>query len=78
MTTIADPKAPRPPKPRPSRLTTRGNTELYGWVFTAHQLGGASAFQATLVVPEVATLPLLATAVLTAILSRERKRHVLP
>jgi succinate dehydrogenase / fumarate reductase, membrane anchor subunit len=33
MTTIADPKAPRPPKPRPSRLTTRGNTELYGWVF---------------------------------------------
>ncbi len=33
MTTIADPKAPRPPRARPSRLTTRGNTELYGWVF---------------------------------------------
>ena len=33
MTTIADPKAPRPPKARPARLTTRGNTELYGWVF---------------------------------------------
>ncbi|WP_421732656.1 succinate dehydrogenase, hydrophobic membrane anchor protein [Cellulomonas sp.] len=33
MTTIADPKAPRPAKPRPARLTTRGNTELYGWVF---------------------------------------------
>ncbi|KQT02439.1 succinate dehydrogenase, hydrophobic membrane anchor protein [Cellulomonas sp. Leaf395] len=33
MTTIADPKAPRSPRPRPSRLTTRGNTELYGWVF---------------------------------------------
>ena len=33
MTTIADPKAPRPPKPHPARLTTRGNTELYGWVF---------------------------------------------
>ncbi|WP_315095135.1 succinate dehydrogenase, hydrophobic membrane anchor protein [uncultured Cellulomonas sp.] len=32
MTTIADPKAPRPPRARPSRLTTRGNTELYGWV----------------------------------------------
>jgi succinate dehydrogenase / fumarate reductase membrane anchor subunit len=33
MSTIADPKAPRAPKARPSRLTTRGNTELYGWVF---------------------------------------------
>jgi succinate dehydrogenase / fumarate reductase, membrane anchor subunit len=33
MSTIADPKAPRAPRPRPSRLTTRGNTELYGWVF---------------------------------------------
>lgn len=33
MTTIADPKAPRPPRARPNRLTTRGNTELYGWVF---------------------------------------------
>jgi len=33
MTTIADPKAPRSPRARPSRLTTRGNTELYGWVF---------------------------------------------
>jgi succinate dehydrogenase / fumarate reductase membrane anchor subunit len=33
MTTIADPKAPRPPRARPSRLSTRGNTELYGWVF---------------------------------------------
>jgi len=33
MTAIADPKAPRPPRARPSRLTTRGNTELYGWVF---------------------------------------------
>ena len=33
MTTIADPKAPRPPRARPTRLTTRGNTELYGWVF---------------------------------------------
>ena len=33
MTTIADPKAPRPPRARPSRQSTRGNTELYGWVF---------------------------------------------
>ena len=33
MSTIADPKAPRAPRARPSRLTTRGNTELYGWVF---------------------------------------------
>ena len=33
MSTIADPKAPRPPRARPARLTTRGNTELYGWVF---------------------------------------------
>ncbi|RHA39658.1 succinate dehydrogenase, hydrophobic membrane anchor protein [Cellulomonas rhizosphaerae] len=33
MTTVADPKAPRPPRAKPSRLTTRGNTELYGWVF---------------------------------------------
>jgi len=33
MSAIADPKAPRAPKARPSRLTTRGNTELYGWVF---------------------------------------------
>ncbi|ROS23104.1 succinate dehydrogenase, hydrophobic membrane anchor protein [Cellulomonas sp. PhB150] len=33
MTTIADPKAPRPPRAKPSRLSTRGNTELYGWVF---------------------------------------------
>ena len=33
MTTIADPKAPRPPRAKPNRLTTRGNTELYGWVF---------------------------------------------
>lgn len=33
MSAIADPKAPRPPRARPSRLTTRGNTELYGWVF---------------------------------------------
>lgn len=33
MSLVADPKAPRPPRARPSRLTTRGNTELYGWVF---------------------------------------------
>ena len=33
MSTIADPKAPRAPRARPARLTTRGNTELYGWVF---------------------------------------------
>jgi succinate dehydrogenase / fumarate reductase membrane anchor subunit len=33
MSAIADPKAPRAPRARPSRLTTRGNTELYGWVF---------------------------------------------
>ena len=33
MTAIADPKAPRPPRARSNRLTTRGNTELYGWVF---------------------------------------------
>ncbi|MBO3086427.1 succinate dehydrogenase, hydrophobic membrane anchor protein [Cellulomonas fengjieae] len=33
MTTIADPKAPRPPRARPSRVTTRGNSELYGWLF---------------------------------------------
>jgi len=33
MTTVADPKAPRLPKPGPGRRTTRGNTELYGWIF---------------------------------------------
>jgi hypothetical protein len=57
-----------------------GDGDSDGADFLAWQqkLGGASAFQATVVVPEVATLPLLATAVLTAILSRERKRHVLP
>ncbi|NKY38635.1 succinate dehydrogenase, hydrophobic membrane anchor protein [Cellulomonas septica] len=33
MSLVADPKAPRPPKAGPGRRTTRGNTELYGWVF---------------------------------------------
>ena len=33
MTLVADPKAPRPPKAGPGRRTTRGNTELYGWIF---------------------------------------------
>jgi succinate dehydrogenase / fumarate reductase membrane anchor subunit len=33
MTLVADPKAPRPPKGGPGRRTTRGNTELYGWIF---------------------------------------------
>jgi succinate dehydrogenase / fumarate reductase, membrane anchor subunit len=33
MTLIADPKAPRAPKAGPGRRTTRGNFELYGWVF---------------------------------------------
>ncbi|MGN8246811.1 succinate dehydrogenase, hydrophobic membrane anchor protein [Cellulomonas soli] len=33
MTTIADPKAPRTPRPGPGRRTTRGNTEMYGWLF---------------------------------------------
>ena len=33
MSTIADPKAPRASRPGPSRRTTRGNFELYGWVF---------------------------------------------
>ncbi|WP_129338099.1 succinate dehydrogenase hydrophobic membrane anchor subunit [Cellulomonas endophytica] len=33
MTTIADPKAPRAARPGPGRRSTRGNTELYGWVF---------------------------------------------
>lgn len=33
MSAIADPKAPRAPRPGPGRRTTRGNTELYSWVF---------------------------------------------
>jgi succinate dehydrogenase / fumarate reductase membrane anchor subunit len=33
MTLIADPKAPRAPRPGPGRRTTRGNFELYGWIF---------------------------------------------
>ncbi|QCB94332.1 succinate dehydrogenase, hydrophobic membrane anchor protein [Cellulomonas shaoxiangyii] len=33
MTTIADPKAPRPSRPGPTRRSTHGNTELYAWVF---------------------------------------------
>lgn len=33
MSAIADPKAPRASRPGPSRRTTRGNAELYGWVF---------------------------------------------
>ena len=33
MSTIADPKAPRASRPGPSRRTTRGNFELYGWIF---------------------------------------------
>ena len=33
MSAIADPKAPRASRPGPSRRTTRGNFELYGWVF---------------------------------------------
>ncbi|NYD87565.1 succinate dehydrogenase, hydrophobic membrane anchor protein [Cellulomonas oligotrophica] len=33
MRTIADPKAPRPSRPGPTRRTTSGNTELYGWIF---------------------------------------------
>ncbi|GAA3797572.1 succinate dehydrogenase, hydrophobic membrane anchor protein [Cellulomonas soli] len=33
MTTIADPKAPRTPRPGPGRRSTRGNTEMYGWLF---------------------------------------------
>ena len=33
MSVIADPKAPRASRPGPSRRTTRGNFELYGWVF---------------------------------------------
>lgn len=33
MSAIADPKAPRATRPGPSRRTTRGNSELYGWVF---------------------------------------------
>jgi succinate dehydrogenase / fumarate reductase membrane anchor subunit len=33
MTAIADPKAPRAPRPGPGRRTTRGNYELASWVF---------------------------------------------
>ncbi|MCG2797009.1 MAG: succinate dehydrogenase hydrophobic membrane anchor subunit [Cellulomonas sp.] len=33
MTTIADPKAPRAPRPGPGRRVTRGNLELASWVF---------------------------------------------
>ncbi|GIG28627.1 succinate dehydrogenase, hydrophobic membrane anchor protein [Cellulomonas marina] len=33
MTVIADPKAPRIPRSGPGRRSTRGNTELYAWVF---------------------------------------------
>ncbi len=33
MSAIADPKAPRASRPGPSRRTTRGNFELYSWVF---------------------------------------------
>ena len=33
MTTIADPKAPRTPRPGPGRRVTRGNLELASWMF---------------------------------------------
>ncbi|WP_159806329.1 succinate dehydrogenase hydrophobic membrane anchor subunit [Cellulomonas citrea] len=33
MTTIADPKAPRAPRPGPGRRVTRGNVEMASWLF---------------------------------------------